>query len=98
MWNWTQLTINVKQAGAAAAMVTDKRVQLVGSNTIATLDPCPARNCRYSGVDGVAGVLAYGGMAVAPQYGAKGALVIHGGGHADYGGNEVYVFDLGTAK
>jgi hypothetical protein len=98
MWNWTQLTINVKQPGAAAAAVTDKHVQLVGGNTIAALDPCPARNCRYSGVDGVAGVLAYGGMAVAPQYGAKGALVIHGGGHADYGGNEVYVFDLAAAK
>lgn len=97
MWNWTRLTVSIRPPGATATAVTGKSIQLVGRNTIATLDPCPARNCRYSGVDGVAGVLAYGGMAVAPAYGSKGALVVTGGGHADYWGNEVYLFDLATS-
>lgn len=72
-------------------------VQLVG-NLLSTLDPCPARTCPYSLVMGQAGVMAYSGMAFCPDYGTKGALVIAGGGHGDYAGNEVYRFDLATLQ
>ena len=94
MWNWTRLVVEVRPPGTS---VSTKSIQLLGRNTIAALDPCPARNCSYSAVSGVAGVLAYGGMAIAPQYGTQGGLVIHGGGHGDYWGNEVYAFDVATA-
>ena len=68
------------------------------SSTISSVDPCFARNCVYSAINGQAGVLAYSGMAVAPECGALGSLVVTGGGHADYYGNEVYVFDLATER
>jgi hypothetical protein len=68
------------------------------SNTMASVDPCSARDCVYSAIDGQAGVLAYSGMAVAPDCGALGSLVVTGGGHADYYGNEVYLFDLATER
>lgn len=84
------MTIILRSASAAG------NVQLVGYNTIADVDPDPSRLATYTGTDGVAGVLAYGGMAFAPNYGASGALLIAGGGHADYGGNEAYLFDLAT--
>jgi hypothetical protein len=96
MWTWTRLTITVATADSQPASA--KGAELVGTNSIASLDPCPARNCSYSAIGGVAGVLAYSGMAVAPNYGQQGGLVIHGGGHGDYWGNEVYVFDIAAAR
>jgi hypothetical protein len=86
-WTWIPLTIAINAAGSNI-------LQSVGTNKISDVDPCPGRNCPYSATDGVRGVNAYCGMAVAPNLGASGSLIIHGGGDADYWGNEVYAFDV----
>lgn len=70
-------------------------IELVG-NPMSSVDPNPARNAVYAGNLGQAGIHADSGMTYSPDYGVKGALVVQGGGHADYGGNEVYVFEFDT--
>lgn len=77
----------------------------IGDNTIRDVDPAndPAANPNYPssapwrGNTGLAGVMnAWCGGALASGYGAKGSLIVHGGGHQDYYGNEIYAFDLNT--
>lgn len=77
----------------------------ISKNTMADVDPAndPAVNTRYpsdpawNGNTGQAGVIsAWGGGAFATRFGPKGSLIIWGGGHQDYYGNEVYAFDLST--
>lgn len=65
----------------------------------------PAANPDYPaeapwrGGTGLAGVMtAWGGGALATGMGTHGALIVYGGGHGDYWGNEVYAFDLGTRR
>jgi hypothetical protein len=58
------------------------------------VDPCPANNCSYTSVMGQAGVMeAWGGGAFDTT---RDRLLVWGGGHADYAGNELYAFDLNT--
>ena len=58
------------------------------------VDPCPQRNCSYSGTGGQAAIIkAWGGAAYDDT---RDRLIVWGGGHGDYGGNEVYVFDVNT--
>jgi hypothetical protein len=71
-------------------------IELVGSNVMAANDPDPTRTAVYRGGSGFPAILAYSGMAYAPNLGAKGSLVIHGGGDGDYWGNDVHAFDLAT--
>jgi hypothetical protein len=40
------------------------------------------------------GISAYSGAAFSAAYGAQGGYVVMGGGHANYYGNEVYVYDI----
>lgn len=77
----------------------------VGSNSIRDVDPQedPAANPNYPnsapwrGNTGLAAVMnAWNGGALASRYGAKGSLIVHGGGHQDYYGNEIYAFDFGS--
>jgi hypothetical protein len=71
----------------------------VSLNTLADVDPCPSRRCAYSGVMGQRAVIAaWCGAAFAGAYGELGALLLTGGGHGDYYGNEVYAFDAGTRR
>jgi hypothetical protein len=71
----------------------------VSHNLLADVDPCPARNCSYSGVIGQRAVLeAWCGAAFATAYGRLGAWITTGGGHGDYFGNEVYAFELDTLR
>lgn len=77
---------------------TGSGVALVGSNVLNDLDPDPLRKMVEAGNMGQAGVVSNGAMAFAPKFGAKGAIVLSGGGHGDYGGNEGYAFDLALAK
>ena len=77
----------------------------VNLNTLADLDPAgdPEVNPNHPSAppwrDNQAAVIgAWNGGAYASGYGASGALIVMGGGHADYYGNEVYAFDLGTRR
>jgi MYXO-CTERM domain-containing protein len=58
------------------------------------VDPCPQRTCSYSAVEGQAAVMDdWSGGAFDTQ---RDRLIIWGGGHGGYAGNEVYAFDLGA--
>jgi hypothetical protein len=77
----------------------------VSLNTLRDLDPAndPQVNSNHPGPpawrDNQAAVLgAWNGGAFASGYGTSGALIVAGGGHADYYGNEVYAFDLATRR
>jgi hypothetical protein len=69
----------------------------ISHNLLADLNPCPLNNCGYSGTSGLKSVLnVWSGGAFATDFSRLGGLVVHGGGHKAYYGNEVYVFDLDT--
>jgi hypothetical protein len=77
----------------------------VSMNTLADLDPArdPDVNPNHPGTppwrDNQKAVLgAWNGGAFATRYGSAGALIVAGGGHADYYGNELYAFDLGSRR
>jgi len=72
---------------------------VVSTNTIQDLDPCPARDCSYSAVEGVSAVVNdWCGAAFASGFGTKGGLVAWGGGHNGYFGSEIYVFDVAAQQ
>lgn len=90
-------------AGAAAAPnwndLTPGRWVVISENTIQDLDPCPQRDCSYSAVEGLAGLINdWCGGAFAAGYGRFGSLVAWGGGHNGYFGSELYVFDLDSGR
>lgn len=67
----------------------------VSSNTVASVSPCPSDGCDYSGNEGQKGVMDdWSGGAFATNLGAAGSLLVFGGGHSGYLGNEVYAFDV----
>ncbi len=71
----------------------------VPNSRMSAVDPCPGRNCAYSGAGGQSAVISdWNGGAFATRYGTKGALITWGGGHRGYLGNEIYAFDLGTLR
>jgi hypothetical protein len=71
----------------------------VPNSRMSAVDPCPGRNCSYSGNSGQSAVIEeWNGGAFATRYGTKGALITWGGGHRGYLGNEIYAFDLGTLR
>jgi hypothetical protein len=68
----------------------------VPNSHLADLDPCPQRTCSYSGAEGQAAVIDdWSGGAFDTQ---RDRLILFGGGHGGYAGNEVYAFDLATLK
>ena len=105
--NATPVSANpVLSIGPAPAWVlnlTPRVWAAVGTNTIADVDPKldPVANANYpfEGVwNGNAGqnavVDGWNGGAFATRMGANGALIVWGGGHKNYHGNEVYAFDM----
>lgn len=71
----------------------------ISLNTIADVDPCPQRNCAWSGIEGqVAVVDAWNGGIYASGLGVFGSLIYAGGGHNAYYGNEIYAFDFETLR
>ncbi|MFO7188573.1 MAG: FAD-dependent oxidoreductase [Pseudomonadota bacterium] len=74
--------------------------RLVTANTFAAVDPCPSDTCTYNatynGIGNDMVLRSFSGGIYNPYYSNYGAIVIHGGGHGNYGGNETYVFDLDT--
>lgn len=69
-------------------------VGLSATNVHDNVQPSNTGQFGNSGPDYV--FYAWGGAALVPFYGAKGGVVHWNGGHQDYYGNEVYVFDLDT--
>ncbi|MDP2324904.1 MAG: hypothetical protein Q8N51_12875, partial [Gammaproteobacteria bacterium] len=71
----------------------------VSSNTVASVTPCPGDGCAYSGNEGQKGVMDdWSGGAFATNLGASGSLLVFGGGHSGYLGNEVYAFDVAAGS
>lgn len=65
------------------------------NTNLSALDPCPSRTCSYSGIDGQADMLnAWNGGVFDTN---KDRLILWGGGHNNYGGNEIYAFSLMSA-
>jgi hypothetical protein len=66
----------------------------IPSSHMSVVDPCPGKGCTYSGSGGQAAVMdAWSGGAFDSK---RDRLIIWGGGHSDYAGNELYTFDLAT--
>ena len=70
----------------------------ISLNVMADVDPCPRRNCIWSGGGQRTVVTAWSGAAFATHFGELGAWIITGGGHGDYFGNEVYAFALDSRR
>lgn len=77
----------------------------VSKNRIVDVDAArdPAVNRNYPGsppwrgCEGIGGIVDdWNGGALASGYGSAGALLVYGGGHCGYAGNDVYGFDLET--
>lgn len=60
------------------------------------VDPCPARNCSYSGTNGQNGVMNAWSSGCYDTL--RELLYCWGGGHANYGGNEIYAFGPLTSE
>jgi len=58
------------------------------------VDPCPARNCAYTGVSGQLSVI--GAYASGAADTTRNRLILFGGGHNSYYGNELYAVTFGA--
>lgn len=57
-----------------------------------TVNPCPANNCSYSGIEGFPGIIdSWSGGCYDTL---RNRLIVWGGGHNAYYGNEILAFDL----
>lgn len=88
---------------AWAASIAPGSWAIVSRNTLADVDPASeprlmagnARRAPWRGSTGQPSVVnAWNGGALAGDQGSHGALLLFGGGHSNYFGNEVYAFDL----
>jgi hypothetical protein len=72
---------------------------VLSENVLEDVNPCPDGSCPYRGNSGISAVMsAWCGASFASGWGTLGGLVVQGGGHQDYYGSEVYVFDVGTRR
>jgi uncharacterized repeat protein (TIGR01451 family) len=68
----------------------------VPNSHMRNVDPCPERTCSYSAVEGQSGVIDdWSGGAYDKTHNR---LLVWGGGHWGYAGNEVYAFDINTLQ
>lgn len=58
-------------------------------------DPCPTNTCIYTSLMGLRGITDACGAAFDS---GRDRLIVWGGGRTQYGGNEIYVFDLDTLE
>ncbi|MFH1812511.1 MAG: kelch repeat-containing protein [Pseudomonadota bacterium] len=93
---WTLLIgASTARAGPVEDLLPGEWYQVPDSHMRA-VDPCPNRTCDYSAVGGQAAVMgAWGGGAFDT---ARDRLLVWGGGHGDYAGNELYAFDLTSLR
>jgi hypothetical protein len=72
-------------------------VSLLTASATAGIDPCPGSNCPYSFSEGQAAIWRdWNGGAYNPNWGAYGSIILHGGGHWGYAGNEVLRYDIAS--
>jgi hypothetical protein len=102
------MTSHAQDMGAPpawAAAMTPGTWTTISQNTIGNVDPADdsAANPNFPGTPAWSGnngqscvIDCWNGGALATGFGTKGSLIIWGGGHAGYYGNEVYAFDLAT--
>lgn len=92
-------------APAWAAALTPGTWTTISKNTLSQIDPADSAttNPNYPGTAPWAGstgqksvIDSWSGGTLASRFGAKGSLIVFGGGHLNYYGSEVYAFDLST--
>lgn len=66
----------------------------LANTKLRSVDPCPSRNCAYSGVEGVSAVIDDWNSGAFDT--TRNRLLLWGGGHAGYYGNEIYALNLDT--
>ncbi len=90
-------TLSLTPAASVAAGLDDLAAghwYEVPNSRMSSVDPCPARNCSYSGSSGQDSVIrSWGGGAYDSQ---RDRLIVWGGGHSNYAGNELYAFDVNS--
>jgi hypothetical protein len=68
----------------------------VPSSRMDALDPCPTRDCCYSAIEGISAVMNdWSGGAYDTK---RDRLMVWGGGHCGYAGNEIYAFSMDSLK
>lgn len=84
---------SIASAGPLDTLQPGQWYQAPGSN-LSALNPCPSNTCGYSGVEGHSAVMdSWSGGAYDTK---RDRLIVWGGGHNAYAGNEIYVFDIAT--
>ncbi|MEM7082075.1 MAG: choice-of-anchor U domain-containing protein [Pseudomonadota bacterium] len=66
----------------------------VPSSRLDAINPCPSNNCNYSGTLGFSALMDAWNGGVFDT--VQNRLIVWGGGHNDYYGNDMYAFDLDT--
>ena len=94
--NWQQLKVTLKYPQVFSDPWTyigntpgDTQIAVQGSGAAFNSQVSP-----WYGTDG--NTYANSGWAYNPYWGGNGCMVATGGGHGDYGGNDVFIFDLNT--
>lgn len=68
----------------------------VPNSAMSQVDPCPSSNCSYSANLGQSAAIdAWNGGALDTR---RDRLLVWGGGHSGYAGNEIYAFDVNTEQ
>ena len=68
----------------------------VPNSKMSNVNPCPANNCSYTGVQGQAAAISSWSGGVYDT--RRDRLLVWGGGHHDYAGNEIYAFDVNALQ
>src|SRR5262245_35058305 len=66
----------------------------VPNSQLEAVDPCPSSDCSWSAVEGVDAVMNDWSGGAFDTF--RDRLIVWGGGHGGYAGNEIYVFSLST--
>jgi hypothetical protein len=84
-------------ASASAGVIDDLAPghwYMVPNSRMSAVDPCPQRNCLYSAIEGQEHVM--NGWSGGAYDSKRDRLIVWGGGHSGYAGNEIYAFDINT--
>lgn len=72
-------------------------ISLTTAQATSGVNPCPANNCPYTMNEGQSAIWRdWNGAVFVPTFGTLGSMLLHGGGHWGYSGNEVIRYDIAT--